>query len=46
MFWGDRFAKIRDPFGHIWTMATHKEDLTGEQIQERMEAAYAAPAAV
>jgi uncharacterized glyoxalase superfamily protein PhnB len=36
MFWGDRFAKVRDPFGHQWSLATHKEDLTPEQVHERM----------
>ena len=35
MFWGDRFAKITDPFGHVWGISTHKEDLTPEQIAER-----------
>jgi PhnB protein len=40
MFWGDRFAKIQDPFGHLWAMATHKEDLTDEQIKQRAAAAF------
>ncbi len=35
MFWGDRMSKITDPFGHVWNIATHKEDLTPEQIAER-----------
>jgi len=35
MFWGDRFAKITDPFGHSWSLATRKEVLTEAQIQER-----------
>lgn len=39
MFWGDRYAKLRDPFGHAWGIATHKEDLTPEQIAQRMTAA-------
>ncbi|HOB33122.1 MAG TPA: VOC family protein, partial [Verrucomicrobiota bacterium] len=29
-FWGDRFGTITDPFGHSWSIATHKEDLTPE----------------
>jgi uncharacterized glyoxalase superfamily protein PhnB len=37
-FWGDRYARIVDPFGHHWSIATHKEDLTPEQMQERMAA--------
>jgi PhnB protein len=35
MFWGDRFGKVTDPFGHHWGMATHKEDLTPAQIETR-----------
>ena len=27
MFWGDRYAVLRDPFGHSWSMATHVEDV-------------------
>jgi uncharacterized glyoxalase superfamily protein PhnB len=37
-FWGDRYAKVVDPFGHHWSIATHKEDLTPEQMKERMAA--------
>jgi NAD(P)-dependent dehydrogenase (short-subunit alcohol dehydrogenase family) len=33
MFWGDRYGKLEDPFGHHWSMATHKRDLTAEEIQ-------------
>ena len=35
MFWGDRFGKLADPFGHHWSIATHKEDLTPEEMQKR-----------
>jgi uncharacterized glyoxalase superfamily protein PhnB len=42
MFWGDRYGKLVDPFGHHWSMATHVEDLAPEQMQERMAAAFAA----
>jgi PhnB protein len=42
MFWGDRFGSVTDPFGHVWSVATHKEDLTPEQIAERGAAAMAA----
>ena len=35
MFWGDRFGRVTDPFGHGWGMATHKEDLTPEEIDRR-----------
>ena len=41
MFWGDRLGAITDPFGHVWTMATHKEDLSAEEIAERSKAAMA-----
>jgi uncharacterized glyoxalase superfamily protein PhnB len=34
-FWGDRYGKVRDPFGNTWGIATHKEDLTLAQIQVR-----------
>jgi PhnB protein len=37
-FYGDRSGTIEDPFGHMWTIATHKEDLTPEQIKQRMDA--------
>jgi PhnB protein len=39
MFWGDRFGKLVDPFGHHWSIAEHLEDLTPDQMQERMAAA-------
>ena len=38
MFWGDRFGKLVDPFGHHWSVATHVEDVTPEQMRERMAA--------
>lgn len=37
-FYGDRSGTITDPFGHIWTIATHKEDLSPEETQRRMAA--------
>ena len=37
-FWGDRFGTITDPFGHVWSIATHIEDLTPEEIEERGKA--------
>ena len=39
MFWGDRFGKLEDPFGHQWSIATHKEDVTPEECKERAKAA-------
>ncbi len=34
MFWGERFARARDPFGHEWGITTHLRDLTPAEIQE------------
>jgi PhnB protein len=41
MFWGDRYGRILDPFGHSWSLATHVQDLTPEEIQKNMAAAFA-----
>jgi PhnB protein len=40
-FWGDRFGTVTDPFGHSWSIATHIEDLTPDEIAERGKAAMA-----
>jgi PhnB protein len=37
-FYGDRSGTIRDPFGHQWTIATHKEDVSPEEMRKRAEA--------
>jgi len=37
-FYGDRSGTLEDPFGHIWTVATHKEDVTPEEIGKRLAA--------
>ena len=37
MFWGDRFGKITDPFGHQWGLATHVEDVAPEEMKRRSE---------
>jgi PhnB protein len=39
-FYGDRTGTLEDPFGHIWFLATHKEDLTPEEINKRAEALF------
>ncbi|MBT4089351.1 MAG: glyoxalase/bleomycin resistance/extradiol dioxygenase family protein [Deltaproteobacteria bacterium] len=36
-FWGDRFGKVKDPFGHCWAVATHQWDYTPEEIAERQQ---------
>lgn len=33
MFWGDRYSQVEDPFGHRWSLATTKQQLTAEQIK-------------
>jgi uncharacterized glyoxalase superfamily protein PhnB len=35
MFWGDRFGQVTDPFGHVWAIATHKEDVPPEEMAKR-----------
>jgi PhnB protein len=40
-FYGDRTGTIADPFGHIWHIATRKEDLTPQELRDRVEAAMA-----
>jgi PhnB protein len=36
MFWGDRYGRLRDPFGHSWSVATHKEDVAPAEMKKRM----------
>ena len=36
-FWGDRYGQLKDPFGHLWSIATHKQDLSQEEIQKAGE---------
>src|SRR5262249_9502055 len=35
MFWGDRFGRLVDPFGHHWGLATHKEDVRPAEMKKR-----------
>ncbi len=39
MFWGDRYGQVTDPFGHSWSLATHKEDVLPEELRKRTQAA-------
>ena len=39
-FYGDRSGTLTDPYGHVWTVATHKEDVTQEEMDKRMAAAH------
>ena len=40
-FYGDRSGNLEDPFGHLWTIATHKEDVLPEEMEKRLVAAMA-----
>ena len=40
-FYGDRMGKLRDPFGHIWAIATHVEDVSPEEMEKRAAAMHA-----
>lgn len=39
-FYGDRSGSLTDPFGHKWTIMTHKEDVSFEEMQERANAMF------
>lgn len=41
MFWGDRYGKVRDPFGHEWSIATKIKDMTPEEMEAAQRAAFA-----
>jgi PhnB protein len=38
-FYGDRLGTVEDPFGHVWHLATHKEDLSMKELKKRAEKA-------
>jgi PhnB protein len=40
-FYGDRSGQIEDPFGHVWWVATHKEDVSPEELDKRARAMFA-----
>jgi uncharacterized glyoxalase superfamily protein PhnB len=39
-FWGDRYGEVEDPFGFVWAIATHLEDLTAEEIEARRKKTF------
>jgi len=39
-FYGDRGGKLKDPFGHLWWIATHKEDVSPEEMKKRADALF------
>jgi PhnB protein len=44
-FYGDRSGTLKDPFGHVWHIATHKEDVAPEEMEKRIAAAHKAHSA-
>lgn len=40
-FWGDRYGQLEDPFGHLWSIATHKMDLSKKEIDKAAEDFFA-----
>ena len=40
-FYGDRGGKLSDPFGHVWWIATHKEDIPPDEMRKRAQAMFA-----
>ena len=48
MFWGDRYGTVQDPFGHVWSVGTHKRDVSPEEMrkaaEEHMKQKMGAPA--
>ncbi len=41
MFWGDRYGQVTDPFGHTWSLATHKEDVSAPELDARANKLFA-----
>ena len=40
-FWGDRYGKLKDPFGHKWSIATHTKDMSSDEMKRSMDDAMA-----
>ena len=40
-FWGDRYGRLRDPFGHKWSIGTHVKDLSEDEMKKGMDEAFA-----
>lgn len=40
-FWGDRYGKLKDPFGHKWSIATHVKDMSADEMKHGMDEAMA-----
>lgn len=41
MFWGDRYGQVTDPYGHTWGLATHKEELSPQELEKRTQDFFA-----
>jgi PhnB protein len=41
MFWGDRYGSLEDPYGHMWSIGTRKENLSAQEVEKRAAAAFA-----
>jgi len=42
-FWGDRYGEVQDPFGFVWAIATHLEDLSPMEIESRRQKVFGGP---
>jgi PhnB protein len=40
-FWGDRYGQLKDPFGHVWALGQHTEDVAPEEMERRGREAFA-----
>ena len=40
MFWGDRYGKVTDPFGHEWSFAAHIKDMSPQEMESAAQAAF------
>ena len=40
-FWGDRYGRLKDPFGHKWSIATHTKDMSADEMKKSMDDAMA-----
>lgn len=40
-FWGDRYGRLKDPFGHKWSIATHVKDMSSDEMKHAMDEAMA-----
>jgi PhnB protein len=41
VFWGERYGQLADPFGHLWSVSSRKEDLSTQEVENRSHAFHA-----